>query len=116
MTINYVTLRFPSYEVAEAAAKQLGFWDNENNRLNTAGQTIRADGSAFSWGIDEIGLVVETPAIIDPETGEVIEEATYKDGYYVNATGELPAEVEPFLVPYGSGGRIFAGTEELVGI
>ncbi len=96
MTISYVTLRFPSYEIAKSAAQQLGFWDDENDRLNTAGQTIRPDGSAFSWAIDEIGQL--------------------NDGYYVNATGELPAEVEPFIVPYGSGGRIFAGTEELVGI
>ncbi len=94
MTIAYVTLKFPNYEVAKSAAQQLGFWDTENDRLNTAGQTIRSDGSAFSWAIDEIGQL--------------------DDGYYVNATGELPAEVEPFIVPYGSGGRIFAGTEELI--
>ncbi len=107
--IGYTTLRFPDYATAVAAAKALGFWRTlepetinqdtgeiipEKGELAQSGQTIRTDGSAFSWGIDEIGQL--------------------EDGYYVNATGELPAEVEPFIVPYGSGGRIFAGTEDLV--
>ncbi len=111
MTTRYVTLRFPDYATAVEAAKLLGFWQTlvpesvdsetgetipERGELLQSGQTIRPDGSAFSWAIDEIGQL--------------------EDGYYVNATGELPAEVEPFIVPYGSGGRIFAGTDDLVEI
>jgi hypothetical protein len=80
-------------------------------RLKTDGQTIREDGTAFSWGIDEIGLAVDTPAVVDPETGEVLEPPVFLPGYYVNATGELPEAVSAYLVPYGSGGRVFAGTE-----
>jgi hypothetical protein len=49
--------------------------------------------------------------VVDPETGEVLEPPTFKPGYYVNATGELPEAVSAYLVPYGSGGRVFAGTE-----
>jgi hypothetical protein len=105
------TLQFPSYEVARAAAQALGFWDSDADRLRTDGQTIREDGSAFSWGIDEIGLAVDAPAVVDPETGEVTTPATFKPGYYVNATGELPEAVSAYLVPYGSGGRVFAGTQ-----
>ena len=105
------TLRFPDRPTAIAAAQALGFWDEDADRLRTDGQTIREDGSAFSWGIDEIGLAVDTPAVVDPETGEVTTAATFKAGYYVNAAGELPEAVSAYVVPYGSGGRVFAGTE-----
>jgi hypothetical protein len=89
----YVTLRFPNYATAKASAQSLGFWDESSDQLNTGGQTIREDGSAFGWAIDEIGEVPGGP------------------GYYVNATGDLPEAVSAYLVPYGSGGRVFAGTE-----
>jgi hypothetical protein len=107
----FVTLCFPDRATAVAAAQALGFWDTDADQLKTDGQTIREDGSAFSWGIDEIGLAVDTPAVVDPETGEVLEPPVFKPGYYVNATGELPEAVSAYLVPYGSGGRVFAGTE-----
>lgn len=107
----YVTLLFPDRATAVGAAKLLGFWDEANDRLLQGGQTIRPDGSAFSWMIDEIGAVVDQPAIVDADTGEVIAPATYRLGWYVNAVGELPTEVAPYVVPYGSGGRVFAGTE-----
>jgi hypothetical protein len=107
----YVTLCFPNYATAIAAAQALGFWDEDADRLRTDGQTIREDGSAFSWGIDEIGTAVDTPAVVDPETGEVVTPALFLPGYYVNATGELPEAVSAYIVPYGSGGRVFAGTE-----
>jgi hypothetical protein len=107
----FVTLCFPDRATAVAAAQALGFWDTDADQLKTDGQTIREDGSAFSWGIDEIGAAVDVPAVVDPETGEVTTPATFKPGYYVNATGELPEAVSAYLVPYGSGGRVFAGTE-----
>jgi hypothetical protein len=107
----HATLCFPDRPTAIAAAQALGFWDEDADKLRTDGQTIREDGSAFSWCIDEIGLAVDTPAVVDPETGEVLEPPPFKPGYYVNATGELPEAVSAYLVPYGSGGRVFAGTE-----
>lgn len=105
----HATLCFPDYATAVQAAKALGFWDMEEDRLKSGGQTINPDGTAFSWMVDEIGQVVDTPAVVDPETGDVLEPPTFKPGYYVNAIGDLPAAIEPFMVPYGSGGRIFAG-------
>jgi hypothetical protein len=107
----YVTLCFPNYVTAKAAAQALGFWDEDADKLKTDGQTIREDGSAFAWCVDEIGAAVDVPAVVDPGTGEVLEAATFLPGYYVNAAGELPEAVAPFIVPYGSGGRVFAGTE-----
>lgn len=109
--MNYATLCFPDRATAIAAAEALGFWDSEADALRNDGQTVRPNGTAFSWSIDEIGEVVDEPAVIDPESGELITPATFKAGWYVNAAGELPAAVEPYIVPYGSGGRVFAGTE-----
>jgi hypothetical protein len=109
--MTYATLCFPDRATAVAAAQALGFWDEDADKLRTDGQTIRDAGSAFSWGIDEIGTAVDAPAVVDPETGEVTSAATFKPGYYVNATGELPEAVSAYLVPYGSAGRVFAGTE-----
>jgi hypothetical protein len=107
----YVTLCFPNYATAKASAQALGFWDEDADKLRTDGQTIREDGTAFAWCIDEIAVAVDTPAVVDPETGEVTTPATFKLGYYVNAAGELPEAVSAYVVPYGSGGRVFAGTE-----
>lgn len=106
------TLQFPDYSVARAAAQQLGFWDTDADRLRTDGQGQNGDGSWFGWSIDEVGAVVATPAEVDPETGEVLTPAVMADGYWVNVTGELPAgaDLSAYLRPYGSAGRVFAGT------
>jgi hypothetical protein len=106
------TLQFPSYEVARAAAQSLGFWDDAADRLRTDGQGQNGDGSWFGWGIDEVGVCIDTPAEVDPETGEVVTPATFRSGYWVNVNGQLPggADLAPFLRPYGSAGRVFAGT------
>lgn len=111
MSNQFATLLFPNYAVAVAAAKALGFWDEENDRLLSGGQTIRPDGTAFSWMIDEIGqdpLVV--PATLDEE-GNELAPAVRLSGYAVNATGELPEAALAYAIPYGSAGRVFAGTE-----
>lgn len=107
------TLQFPNYATAKAAAQQLGFWDADADRLKTDGQGQHPDGTWFGWSIDEVGTVVDTPAEIEPETGEVTAPATFKPGYWVNVTGELPggSDLSAFLRPYGSAGRVFAGTE-----
>lgn len=90
----YITLRFPDRPTAITLAKSLGYWDDENDQLRTSGQVQRTDGTAYSWGIDEIGQVED------------------QDGWWANIVGaELPAALAPYVVPYGSGGRVFAGTE-----
>lgn len=108
---QFATLLFPDYATAVAAAKQLGFWDMEEDKLKTGGQTIRPDGTAFSWMIDEIGQdPVTVPGTYDDE-GNEITPPTRLSGYAVNATGELPPAVDAYRIPYGSAGRVFAGTE-----
>jgi len=104
------TLRFDDYDQAKAAATQLGFWDLEEDQLKTGGQSTREDGTVYGWAIDEIGLdPVITPGTYDEE-GNEIDPPIRAVGYYVNVTGELPPPAMAYTVPYGSAGRLFAGT------
>jgi hypothetical protein len=108
--MSYATLLFPDCLAAVAAAKALGFWDIVNDQLLTQGQTIREDGTAFSWAIDEIGLdPVVVPGEYDEEGNELVPPKRLT-GYAVNACGELPEGVMAYAIPYGSAGRVFAGT------
>ena len=104
------TLLFPDYPTAVAAAKQLGFWDMEADKLITGGQTIPNPGTPFSWMIDEIG---QDPAVVNgtyDEEGNEITPPLRLSGYAVNATGDLPDAVLAYAIPYGSAGRIFSGS------
>lgn len=106
-----VTLLFPSYEVAEASARALGFWDEENSVVKAQGQTIPEQGDPFSWAIDIIG---QDPVVVEgtyDDEGNELTPPTKLDGYAVNATGELPPAALQFAIPYGSAGRIFSGSE-----
>lgn len=108
--MNYATLLFPDYASAVAAAKSLGFWDDDNDMLRTAGQTINANGLAFSWAIDAIGM---DPVVVQGEFDEEGNELTPPlrlKGYAVNAFGELPGAALVYAIPYGSAGRVFSGT------
>jgi hypothetical protein len=108
--MSYATLLFPDYQTAVAAAMALGFWDIVNDQLLTQGQTIRPDGTAFSWAIDEIGLdPVVVPGEYDEEGAELTAPLRLQ-GYAVNACGELPEAVDAYAIPYGAAGRVFAGT------
>ena len=111
MTMGLFTLRFPDRPTAEAAAKQLGFWNHEEDCLNTSGQSQDPEtGAVYGWFIDEIGQnPVIGPGTYDEE-GNEITPPTIAHGFYVNITGRLPAPAMAYTVPYGSGGRLFAGT------
>jgi len=107
--MSYATLLFPDYQTAVAAAMALGFWDIVNDQLLTQGQTIRPDGTAFSWAIDEIGLdPVVVPGEYDEEGNELTASLRLQ-GYAVNACGELPEAVNTCASPYGSAARVFSG-------
>lgn len=104
------TLRFTNRAAAEAAAKALGFWDSAEDRLSTSGQRHSISGSWYGWHIDEIG---QNPVIKSAEynaRGVQTQPPVYATGFFVNITGQLPPQAEPYVVAYGSGGRIFAGT------
>lgn len=130
----YATLLFPNYATAVAAAQALGFWndpepiyemvpdpDGEEDAViqvqvgmtegsvKSAGQTVREDGTAFSWSIDEIGTdPIVVSGTYDEEGNELTPPKRLK-GYAVNVCGEIPQEALVYEIPYGSAGRVYAG-------
>jgi hypothetical protein len=105
------TLQFPDRATAEAAAKSLGFWDDDADELRTSGQSIDPEtGAPFGWAIDDIGQdPVISPGTYD-EDGNELTPPTRATGYFVNVTGQLPEPALAYTVPYGSAGRLYAGT------
>jgi hypothetical protein len=99
--MNYYTLRFDSEPNAEAAADRLGYLDDDGN-LRSLGHDGALDiiGQATIPGTYDADGNDLTPAIVLP-------------GFYTNLAlpGPLPRALASFRVPYGSGGRIFAGTD-----
>lgn len=104
--MNYATLLFPDYATAVQAAKALGFWNAADDRLSTEGQTIRVDGTAFSWAIDEIGT---DPVVRYDSEGNELANPLPMAGFAVNVCGELPPQVMAYAIPYGSAGQVFGG-------
>lgn len=89
---------------------QPSFTETTEGRLKTSGQTIPESGPPFSWMIDEIGL---DPVVIQgtyDEEGNELTAPLRLSGYAVNATGELPEAALAYAIPYGSAGRLFAGS------
>lgn len=111
----YYTLQFPSYEVAKAAAQQLGFWDDDSDTLRTDGQSTDPEtGAVFGWSITEIGLDPidpQHPGEYDSEGNEITPPQRLS-GYFVNAVGQLPEPALAFLAPggYGCAGVLYAGS------
>ena len=114
--MSLYTLRFDNYDQAKTIATALGFWNTETNKLNTRGNSIDTNGNYFGWVIDEIGQdPIISPSKYNSE-GEITSQPVKATGYYVNISGQLPESQEGgpdlsiFIVPYGSGGRVFPGT------
>lgn len=109
-SLNYATVLFPNYTTAVAAAKSLGFWDEETNTLRVSGHSFTKEGRPFIWAIEEVGQDIEIdPGIYDEEGGEIAPPSILA-GYAVNVSGDIPEEVAPYVIPYGSAGRVFEGT------
>jgi len=109
MTSLY-TLRFDDRTQAEYLAKVLGFWDEDTDELKSGGQSQEPDGQWFGWHVDIIGQdpVIE-PGTYDEE-GNELTPAVVAEGFYINVTGRLPEPALAYTVPYGSAGRLYAGT------
>ncbi|NBW21258.1 MAG: hypothetical protein EBR82_76180 [Caulobacteraceae bacterium] len=99
--MNHYTLRFPDEPNAEATADRLGYLDDDGEI-----KSLGHDGA-----LDIIGEVT-IPGTYD-EHGDELSPPAPLSGFYVNLAlpTALPRTLAPFKVPYGSGGRIFAGTE-----
>jgi hypothetical protein len=99
--MNHYTLRFLDESKAEATADRMGYLDDDGE--------IRSLG--HKGALDIIGEVT-IPGTCD-EQGDELSPPTVLPGYFVNLAipGPLSRTLAPFRVKYGSGGRIFAGTE-----
>jgi hypothetical protein len=99
--MNLFTLRFDSEPRAEATADRMGCLDDDGN-LRSLGHDGALDviGQAIVSGTYDADGNELTPPVILP-------------GFYVNMAlpGPLPRALASFRVPYGSGGRVFAGTD-----
>ena len=83
------------------------------------GQVAVADGEprydytlpAHSGAIDEVGLVVDTPATYDEVTFEELTPVTYIDGWHINLVVKtpLPDELSQYVVTPSFPQRVFAG-------
>ena len=98
--IHY-TLRFDSEPNAEATADRMGYLDDDGE--------IKSLG--HNGALDIIGTAT-IPGTYD-EQGDELSPPIPLPGFFVNLAipGPLPRTLASFRVPYGSGGRIFAGTE-----
>ena len=99
--MNHYTLRFPDHQAAHDAAGGAGYLDD-------VGELVPL---GLKGALDIIGQAT-LPGTYD-EQGNEITPPIVLPGFYVNLAipGPLSRTLAPFKVPYGSGGRIFAGTE-----
>ena len=99
--MRHYTLRFPDEPKAEATADRMGY-------LNDDGELVSL---GHKGALDIIGEVT-IPGTYDAD-GDELTPPTPLPGFFVNLAipGRLPPALLPCQVPYGSGGRIFAGTE-----
>jgi len=98
--MNHYTLLFPDEETARAAAASLGYLDDDGEPLPLG----------HKGAMDVIGDAM-VPATYGADGSELSPSAVLP-GFYVNlALPDLPDRLVCYTVNYGSGGRIFAGTE-----
>ncbi|NBW17138.1 MAG: hypothetical protein EBR82_55090 [Caulobacteraceae bacterium] len=98
--MNHYTLRFPDELNAEATADRLGYLD-DNDELKSLGH---------EGAIDVVGQAM-IPGTYDVE-GKEINPPTIISGFFVNLSicRPLAKSLQQYVVLYGSGGRVFAGT------
>ena len=98
--MNHYTLRFPDEPNAEATADRLGYLDDDGE-LKSLGH---------EGAVDIVGQAI-IPGSYDAE-GQEIKPPTIVSGFFVNLSicRPLAKSLQPYVVPYGSGGRVFAGT------
>lgn len=98
--MNHYTLRFPDEPRAASVADRMGYLDDDGN-LRSLGH----DGA-----LDVIGQAIVS-GTYDAD-GNELSHPVVLPGFYANLAlpGPLPRALASFRVPYGSGGRVFAGS------
>ena len=110
MTTNY--LRFPTQAAWESAAAAAGFRVNNPVPSATDPEVLEDHWTwlyyTHDWAIDDVGVIYNNDAVIDPDTGAVVTPATPMAGWHVNFIGPLPEGWDAFLVTPAAPYRVFA--------
>jgi len=86
-------LRFQDQETWLISATAAGYRVNQSEVFNYY---------THDWAIDDVGIIYNND-------GEVITPPTQMDGWHVNIIGELPQELNQYLVTPSNPYRVFAG-------
>lgn len=117
---NY--LRFADQSEWEAAGEAAGFRINTpivvqeasfNDETNETIPAVVEDRWTWlyythEWAIDDIGILYNNDAVVDPETFELITPPTPMEGWHVNFIGTLPEGWDQYLVAPRNPRRMFA--------
>jgi hypothetical protein len=110
MTTNY--LRFADQATWESAATAAGFRVNNPTPSATDPEVFEDYWTwlyyTHEWAIDDVGVIYNNDAVLDPDTGAIVTPATPMAGYHVNYIGPLPEGWDAFLVAPASPYRVFA--------
>jgi hypothetical protein len=117
---NY--LRFPDQAAWESAAAEAGF--RVNNPTEVTPESFDPDTGELvpavmedrwtwlyythDWAIDDVGVLYNNDAVVDPDTGEIITPATPMEGWHINYIGTLPEGWDDYLVAPRNPRRVFA--------
>ena len=107
---NY--LRFPDQSTWESASTEAGFRVN-NPVPSESDPEVLENNWVFNyythdWAIDDVGIIYNNDGVYNEETGEVITPPTQMEGWHVNIIGELPPELNEYLVTPSTPYRVFA--------
>lgn len=92
-------LRFPDQETWLIAATASGY------RVNQSEDNWVFNYYTHEWAIDDVGIIYNNDGVYD---GEVITPPTQMEGWHVNIIGELPQELNEYLVTPSNPYRVFA--------
>ena len=91
-------LRFPDQETWLIAATAAGYRVNQSEVFNYY---------THDWAIDDVGIIYNNDGVYNND-GEVITPPTQMGGWHVNIIGELPQELNQYLVTPSNPYRVFA--------
>lgn len=110
MSNHYFTLKFNDLAELRAIGHQLGLLDTDDDSLPDVYVCNRSGVQGQARLITDVTI----PGTYDPDTGDELTPPTPVPGVFVNLVLSRPvlsSELRAHLVPYGSAGECWAGTE-----
>jgi hypothetical protein len=105
-------LRFADKDAWETAASNAGFRTKTSAPSQNNPEELERQWTwlyyTHEWAIDDVGILYDNDAVIDPETFELITPPTPMEGWHVNFIGMLPEGWDQYLVAPRNPRRMFA--------